>query len=86
MYYNKIIQTLKELCSVDQENNLIRVNIRISKKIKEYFENKSANTGVAQSALMALALEEYIDQKQTVNFFGGLDPQQFNEFMKKDNK
>lgn len=71
---------------MENENNLIRVNIRVSKKIKEYFEKKSAETGVAQSALMALALEEYIDQKQTINFFGGVDPQQLNEFMKKDNK
>lgn len=50
------------------ENNLIRVNIRVSQKIKKYFEDKSFETGVAQSALMALALEEYIDQKQVVNF------------------
>ena len=71
---------------MENENNLIRVNIRVSKKIKEYFENKSAETGVAQSALMALALEEYIDQKQTINFFGGVDPQQLSEFLKKDNK
>lgn len=53
---------------MESENNLIRVNIRVSKKIKEYFEKKSAETGVAQSALMALALDEYIDQKQVVDF------------------
>ena len=56
---------------MEQENNLIRVNIRVSKKIKEYFEKKSAETGVAQSALMALALEDYIDQKQMINFASG---------------
>lgn len=53
------------------ENNLIRVNIRVSQKIKKYFEEKSAETGVAQSALMALALEEFIDQKQMINFASG---------------
>lgn len=42
---------------------LIRVNIRVSEKIKSYFEDKSNSTGVSQSALMALALDEYIDQK-----------------------
>lgn len=56
---------------MEQENTLIRVNIRVSKKIKEYFEKKSAETGVAQSALMALALEDYIDQKQMINFASG---------------
>lgn len=52
----------------EKENNLIRVNIRVSKKIKTYFENKSNETGVAQSALMALALDEYIDQKVMLEF------------------
>ncbi|MGL5648772.1 MAG: hypothetical protein ACRDDY_13075 [Clostridium sp.] len=45
------------------KTELPRINIRVSKKIKTYFENKSVETGVSQSALMALALEEYIDQK-----------------------
>lgn len=53
------------------ENNTVRVNIRVSQKIKKYFEDKSSETGVPQSALMALALEEYIDQKQAINFTSG---------------
>lgn len=48
--------------------NTIRVNIRLSQKVKGYFENKSNETGVAQSSLMALALEEYIDQKTMLQF------------------
>lgn len=48
--------------------NLIRVNIRVSEKIKKYFEEKSDETGVSQSSLMALALEEYMDQKNMVKF------------------
>lgn len=46
-----------------ESNNLIRVNVRISQKLKSFFEDKSKETGVSQSALMALALEEYVDQK-----------------------
>lgn len=53
---------------MENKNNLIRVNIRVSEKIKSYFESKSRETGVAQSALMALALEEYIDQKIMLEF------------------
>jgi len=53
---------------MEVKSNLIRVNIRVSEKIKSYFENKSKETGVAQSALMALALEDYIDQKTMIDF------------------
>lgn len=53
---------------MENKGNLIRVNIRVSEKIKSYFESKSRETGVAQSALMALALEEYIDQKIMLEF------------------
>ena len=52
---------------MENKSNLIRVNIRVSEKIKNYFESKSRETGVAQSALMALALDEYIDQKIMIN-------------------
>ena len=50
------------------ENKIYRVNIRVSEKIKSYFESKSNDTGVSQSALMALALDEYIDQKVMLEF------------------
>lgn len=50
------------------ENKIYRVNVRVSEKIKSYFEAKSKETGVSQSALMALALEEYIDQKTMIDF------------------
>jgi len=50
------------------ENELKRINIRVSSKVKNYFECKSRDTGVAQSALIALALEEYIDQKIMLKF------------------
>jgi hypothetical protein len=56
-----------------EKKDLIRVNIKVSRKIKTYFENKSAETGVAQSSLMALALEEYIDQKTMIEFTKKID-------------
>ena len=58
---------------MENKNNLIRVNIRVSEKIKSYFEAKSRDTGVAQSALMALALDEYIDQKIMLEFTKKID-------------
>lgn len=58
---------------METKSNLIRVNIRVSEKIKTYFESKSNETGVSQSALMALALEEYIDQKIMLEFTKKID-------------
>lgn len=50
------------------EMKTYRVNVRVSEKLKSYFENKSKETGVSQSSLMALALEEYVDQKVMLEF------------------
>lgn len=46
-----------------------RVNINISDEMKKYFEQKSKETGVSQSALMVMAISEYLDQKKAVNTF-----------------
>lgn len=48
------------------ENRTVRVNVTISQFIKKYFEEKSEETGVSQSALMAMALGEYIEQKNAL--------------------
>jgi len=45
---------------------LKRMNVRVSKKVREYFEKRSKETGAPQSTLMVLALEEYIDQKTMI--------------------
>jgi len=50
------------------DSKIYRVNIRVSEKVKRYFETKSKETTVSQSALMALALDEYIDQKALKKF------------------
>lgn len=44
----------------------IRVNINISEKLKEYFEVLSNETGCSQSALMCLALNDYMDGKKAM--------------------
>ena len=50
------------------DSKIYRVNIRVSEKGKRHFETKSKETTVSQSALMALALDEYIDQKTLIEF------------------
>lgn len=44
----------------------IRVNINISPKLKEYFEELSEEMGCSQSALMCLALNEYMEGKTVI--------------------
>lgn len=44
-----------------------RVNINISEELKDYFEELSKETGASQSALMAIALKDYIEQKKALN-------------------
>ena len=66
--------------------NVIRTNIRISKKIRKYFEEKSEETGVPQSSLMALALEEYVDQKEVIRFTSSGEVQKIIDNLRKEVK
>jgi predicted DNA-binding protein len=66
--------------------NVTRMNIRISKKIRKYFEEKSEETGVPQSHLMALALEEYVDQKEVIRFTSSGEVQKIIDNLKKEVK
>lgn len=43
-----------------------RVNIRITEDMHKWFMQRSEETGVAMSALMALALEEHIVQREAI--------------------
>lgn len=52
--------------------NEIRVNIRVSKQVKEWFENKSEETGISQSALMSMALSDHIEQKEGLKAMGNM--------------
>lgn len=48
----------------------IRVNINISPRLKEYFEDLSEEMGCTQSALMCLALNDYMDGKMALKAMG----------------
>lgn len=41
-------------------SDLQRMCVRLSKDVKEFFEKESQRTGVSQSGLINLALEQYI--------------------------
>lgn len=63
-----------------------RVNINISEEMKRYFEEKSKETGIAQSALMVMAISEYLDQKKMLNSLGPMIEQLKLLEKVKDNK
>lgn len=46
--------------------NLFRINARIGQKQNQWLDKESAATGISKSALLSMALEQYIQQKETV--------------------
>lgn len=43
---------------------MVRVNINISDELKHFFEEWSKETGISQSALMALAMSEFVNSSK----------------------
>lgn len=43
-----------------------RVNIFMSKDLKQWYKDRSSDTGISMSSMMAIALSEYKDQKETI--------------------
>ena len=50
----------------------VRKNITLSDELAEYFEKKSRETGISQSALMVMAISEYLDQKKAMESLGDI--------------
>lgn len=51
---------------------LVRKNIRMSPKLARFYEEKAEAMGVSQSALMVVALTDYIKQEKTNNMMSNL--------------
>lgn len=54
-------------------SQLVRKNIRMSKEVAKYYEDKAALMGVSQSAVMVMALTDYIKQEKTIDMMSNLD-------------
>lgn len=52
---------------------LFRLNVRVSQKQNKWLEDESAETGLSKSALVQLAVENYIQQKKTVDAMGTMN-------------
>lgn len=46
---------------------MVRVNTRISSELNEWLDKRSKATGVPKSALINIALEQYVMQVRSVN-------------------
>ena len=47
-------------------SDIVRKNINMSKALASYYEEKAKELGVSQSALMVIALSEYMKQAQAM--------------------
>lgn len=56
-----------------QVSGLFRLNVRVSQKQNTWLEEESAETGLSKSALVQLAVENYIQQKKTVDAMGTMN-------------
>ncbi|MEQ2529759.1 hypothetical protein WMO40_24155 [Bacillaceae bacterium CLA-AA-H227] len=48
------------------QDEMKRVNIRVSPEVHEWFKIRSDKTGIPMSSLMYLALEQYIQQQMVL--------------------
>lgn len=54
--------------TAEQESQLVRVNIKVSPEVHQFFKERSIKTGVSMSSLMFLALEKSVQESI---FMGG---------------
>lgn len=64
------------------ENELRRVNIKISPEVHEWFKIRSEKTGVSMSSLMFLALETHIQQQTILPHI----PEMFKDMLREEEK
>lgn len=57
----------------ENNNAMVRVNTRISKKANDWLDNESKITGLPKSTLILLAIENYIQQKNAEGYIGDLN-------------
>lgn len=49
------------------ESTMFRINTRIGQKQNKWLDRESEETGISKSGLVAMALEQYIQQKEVVD-------------------
>ena len=54
-------------------SKLVRKNIRMSPEVAKFYEEKAEAMGISQSALMVVALTDYIKQEKTINMMSNME-------------
>lgn len=52
-----------------QRGKLVRVGLRVPEWVREWYENKSSETGISMSALMSMDLMDKIQQSDLIRQF-----------------
>lgn len=56
-----------------EENQLVRLSVRVSKENNDYLEKKSTETGISKSALVQIAVEQYRQQSEAVRAMNNME-------------
>ena len=56
-----------------EENQLVRLSVRVSKENNDYLEKKSTETGISKSALVQIAVEQYRQQSEAVRAMNSME-------------
>lgn len=49
---------------------MVRVNTRISSTLNDWLDGQTEKTGIPKSTIIHLALEQYVNQKDTIDTMG----------------
>ncbi len=52
---------------------IVRKNIRMGQEVAKFYEEKAEGMGISQSALMVVALTDYIKQEKTINMMSNME-------------
>lgn len=56
-----------------EENQLVRLSVRVSKDNNDYLDKKSMQTGISKSALVQIAVEQYRQQAEAVTAMNNME-------------
>ena len=56
-----------------EENQLVRLSVRVSKENNDYLDKKSMQTGISKSALVQIAVEQYRQQSEAVRAMNNME-------------
>lgn len=56
-----------------EENQIVRLSVRVSKENNDYLEKKSTETGISKSALVQIAVEQYRQQAEAVSAMNNME-------------